>query len=179
MALHRFAHLAGVVVVLSVLVGAADSPAIPAGLRAQKDRTVAADFTLTDAMGRTVRLSAFRGHVVLLDFWATWCTGCKVEIPWYMEFQKKYESAGLRSIGVATDEEGWEKVKPYLAAHPINDQIVIGDPVLMKPYQITNLPVTLLIDRNGRVADVHEGMVVKEDWEREIRQLLGERRPTR
>jgi cytochrome c biogenesis protein CcmG/thiol:disulfide interchange protein DsbE len=113
--------------------------------------------------------------VVLLDFWATWCTGCKIEIPWYIEFQHKYARRGLRSISVAMDVEGWRVVKPYLAAHPINYPIVLGNPTLVKPYSITNMPVTLLIDRTGKIADAHVGMVDKDGWEQEIQQLLSER----
>ena len=177
MRLLRLVHFASTVaslVALAAVISAGDSPAIPAGLRAQKDRAPATDFTLTDESGKTVRLSSFRGHVVLLDFWATWCTGCKVEIPWYMEFQKQYGRAGLRSIGVAMDEEGWQKVKPYLETHPINYPIVLGNPDLMGPYQITSLPVTLLIDREGNIGDAHVGMVVKDTWEKEIQLLLKE-----
>src|SRR6202166_3640039 len=87
----------------------------------------APDFTLKDSAGSPVKLSAYKGKVVLLDFWATWCTGCKVEIPWYVEFQQKYKSRGLASIGVAMDEEGWTLVRPYLAQHPISYPVVIGD----------------------------------------------------
>jgi len=145
------------------------------GVRAPADRTMAPDFTLADAAGKTIKLSGYRGKVVLLDFWATWCTGCKVEIPWYMEFQRKYARQGLTSIGVAMDEEGWQKVRPYLQAHPINYPIVLGNPDLVKPYEVTEMPVTLLIDRDGRVADAHVGMVVKDTWEKEIRLLLKER----
>ena len=179
MRLLRLVRFAGTVVLvtLAVVISAADSPAIPAGLRAQKDRASATDFTLTDETGTTVRLSSFRGHVVLLDFWATWCTGCKVEIPWYMEFQKQYGRAGLRSIGVAMDEEGWQKVNPYLEAHPINYPIVLGNPELMEPYKITSLPVTLLIDREGNIADAHVGLVDKDSWEKGIQLLLKEKQP--
>jgi cytochrome c biogenesis protein CcmG/thiol:disulfide interchange protein DsbE len=174
----RIGRLVGALAVLTTVaavVSGADSAAPPTGLRAQKDRTPASDFTLTAAEGRAVRLSSYRGRVVLLDFWATWCTGCKVEIPWYMEFQTRYERSGLQSIGVAMDDEGWEKVRPYLTEHPISYPIVLGNPVLVKPYQITNMPVTLLIDRHGKVADTHVGMVVKDAWEQEIQQLLRER----
>lgn len=147
----------------------------PQTLRRANDRKPANDFALTDANGSSVRLSGYRGRVVLLDFWATWCTGCKIEIPWYIEFQKRYAQRGLTSIGVAMDEEGWQKVKPYLDKHPINYPIVLGNPVLTKPYDITNMPVTLLIDRAGRIAEAHVGMVVTEQWENEIQQLLNEK----
>jgi cytochrome c biogenesis protein CcmG/thiol:disulfide interchange protein DsbE len=122
-----------------------------------------------------IALSSYKGRVVLFDFWATWCTGRKVEIPWYMNFQKKYARQGLSSIGVAIDDEGWQKVKPYLEIDPITYPIVLGSPVLVKPYEITNMPVTLLIDRDGKIADAQVGMVVKDTWKKEIRQLLKER----
>lgn len=64
-------------------------------------------FPLTDASGQTVRLADFRGKVVLLNFWATWCPPCKTEIPWFVEFQSKYEAAGLVVLGISMDEEGW------------------------------------------------------------------------
>jgi cytochrome c biogenesis protein CcmG/thiol:disulfide interchange protein DsbE len=160
---------------LNGAVVAADPPAVGNSLRLYKDRTPAPDFALTDADGSSIALSQHRGRVVLLDFWATWCTGCKVEIPWYIEFQKKYARQGLTSIGVAMDDEGWDKVKPYLREHPISYPIVLGNPDLVKPYQITNMPVTLLIDRQGRIADAHVGMVVRETWEQEIRKLLKEK----
>jgi thiol-disulfide isomerase/thioredoxin len=140
-----------------------------------RQRRPAPDFTLADAKGAPLALSRLKGRVVLLDFWATWCTGCKVEIPWYIEFQKKYASRGLTSIGAAMDDEGWKAVTPYLDAHPIPYAIVIGNPDLVQPYKIANLPVTLLIDRRGRIADAHAGVVEKDAWEQEIRQLLRER----
>jgi peroxiredoxin len=137
-------------------------------------RKPAPAFALADANGARIALSQYKGRVVLLDFWATWCTGCKVEIPWYIEFQKKYARQGLASIGVAMDDQGWAIVKPYLAAHPINYPIVLGYPDLVKPYDIASLPVTLLIDRQGRIAHAHVGMVDKDGWEKEIQQLLKE-----
>ena len=142
-----------------------------------EQRPLAPDFTLTTADGKPITLSNYKRKVVLLDFWATWCTGCKVEIPWYIEFRKKYAAQGLAAIGVAMDEEGWQKVKPYLAEHPISYPIVIGDlDLLQKKFGLQpNLPITLLIDRRGRIADAHVGMVEKDAFEREIRQLLRER----
>src|ERR1700730_17872542 len=77
----------------------------PADLTAASSRKTASDFTLSDSKGASVKLSDYKGRVVLLDFWATWCGGCKVEIPWYMEFQSKYQGSGLSVIGVSMDED--------------------------------------------------------------------------
>ena len=140
-----------------------------------KERKPAPDFALSDVNGQPISLAANRGRVVLLDFWATWCAGCKIEIPWYIEFQKKFSAQGLTSIGVAMDDEGWKIVKPYLEKNPINYAIVLGYPDLVKPYRIASLPVTVLIDRSGKIADTHVGVVDKDTWEQEIRQLLSER----
>jgi peroxiredoxin len=174
----RRSHVvSGSVTTLLVLVCAAGqaNPPAQAALLPVSARQSAPDFALTDAKGNSIRLSRYKGRVVLLDFWATWCTGCKVEIPWYVEFHKKYERRGLASIGAAMDEEGWPVVKRYLDAHPINYPIVLGNPELVKPYNIASLPVTLLIDRQGRIAASHAGVVEKDSWERNIQQLLKER----
>ncbi len=78
-----------------------------------EDRRMAPDFVLADASGKPVRLSNFRGKVVLLNFWATWCPPCRAEIPWFIEFQKTYLNAGFETLGVSMDENGWAAVKPY------------------------------------------------------------------
>ena len=159
---------------LMMAIGTVSADPVPL-IRAPNERTPAPDFALVDSTGRRIVLSEYKGRVVLLDFWATWCTGCKVEIPWYIAFQKRYARRGLTTIGAAMDDEGWQKVKPYLKDHPITYPIVLGNPDLVKPYEITNMPVTLLIDRNGRIADAHVGMVVEETWDKEIKILLKEK----
>ena len=132
--------------------------------------------SLKDATGKSLRLSDYKGRVVLLDFWATWCTGCKLEIPWFMEFDKKYASKGLTSIGVAVDEEGWKTINPYLSGHPITYPVVLGDfDVMEKTFGLpASLPVTLLIDRQGRIAQTHAGVVERQKFEADIRLLLAE-----
>lgn len=138
-------------------------------------RKPAPGFTLTDTKRAPVTLSDLRGRVVILDFWTTWSPGCKIEMPWYAEFESKYRSTGLSAIGVSMDEEGWAIVTPYLEAHPITYPIVIGDADVADRYEVASLPVTLLIDRNGKVAAKHFGVVDKAAFENEIRKLLKER----
>jgi len=170
-----------IIVGVALAVSAFAPARVFAAVKGADARNAAPDFALVDENGKTVKLSDLKGKVVLLDFWATWCTGCKVEIPWYVEFQKKYTTRGLASVGVAMDEEGWDKVKPYLAEHPISYPIVVGSlDLLQKTFGLApSLPITLLIDRNGKIAEAHAGMVEKDAFEKDIRQLLQEKSATR
>jgi peroxiredoxin len=144
-------------------------------------RKTAPEFSLTGADGKPIDLANYRGKVVLLDFWATWCGGCKLEIPWYMEFDTKYKREGLAVIGVSMDDDGWKAVKPFLAQNrdpetggntAMRYPVVIGNETLAKQYNLTSMPMTLLIDRQGKIALSHTGVVNKDDFEGHIRQLL-------
>jgi cytochrome c biogenesis protein CcmG/thiol:disulfide interchange protein DsbE len=126
--------------------------------------------------GRTVRLARAEGRQWPDTYLAcSWCTGCKREIPWFIEFDRKYGGRGLITIGVAMDDEGWPLVKPYLVEHPIPYHIVIGSVRVAERFKVTNMPVTLLIDREGRIAEQHVGVVDKDAWEHKIQELLQER----
>ena len=141
-------------------------------MAAQCGLSQAPDFAREDAGGAIVRLSDYKGKVVLLDFWATWCGACKVEIPWFIEFSNRYKSKDLEVVGVAFDEEGWKTVRPFLQQHEVNYPVVIGDSEIGDLYDVAALPKTLLIDRHGMVAQTHEGLVAKDVFEGQIRALL-------
>jgi cytochrome c biogenesis protein CcmG/thiol:disulfide interchange protein DsbE len=148
---------------------------LSAPLQPVEQRRLAPDFTLKDASGKTATLADYRGKVVLLDFWATWCGGCKKEIPWFTEFHKTYESKGLAVVGVSLDDEGWKVLKPWLDAHPIPYRIVLGDDALAKKYGIEGMPDTFLIDQQGRVAAAYRAAVVDQaNMEANIKALLNQ-----
>jgi cytochrome c biogenesis protein CcmG/thiol:disulfide interchange protein DsbE len=91
-----------------------------------------------------------------------------------MEFQNKYKARGLAVIGVSMDDDGWKSVRPFLQENKLNYPVVIGTQDLGKLYGVDSMPVTLLIDRDGKIADSHSGMVDKNNFEHEIRTLLRE-----
>lgn len=131
-------------------------------------------FTLKDLAGRNVKLSDFKGKVVLLDFWATWCGPCKIEIPWFIEFQKKYGSAGLQVVGVSIDDT-LDKLKPFVAQNKMNYTILQGldhDDVQDAYGPMFGVPVTVVISRDGKVCMKHVGLGSKPDFENTIKALL-------
>ena len=140
----------------------------------EKERKPAADFTLQDASGKTLKLSALKGKVVLLNFWATWCGPCKLEIPWFEEFQTTYKGQPFTVVGIAMDDEGWKVVKPYIATAKMNYPVVVGNDKLADSYGgVDAMPTTLLIDKNGNIATTHTGLISKEDYRTEILTLMG------
>ena len=136
----------------------------------------APQFALKDANGQTVHLSDYRGKVVLLDFWATWCGPCKIEIPWFMDFETQFKNKGFAVVGVSMDEDGWSAIKPYVRNMKMNYRVLLGDDAVSTAYGgLDSLPTTLLIDREGGIASVHVGVSMgKEEFRNAIVQLLRE-----
>lgn len=139
------------------------------------ERKVAPAFVLTDSSGKTVKLKRYRGKIVLLDFWATWCHGCKEEIPWFSEFDRKYRRQGLSVVGVSLDEDGWKVVKPFIKEKGVPYRILLGNNATAKQYGIENMPDTFLIDGEGRIAAKYVGIVDKEDVESNLKSMLSQR----
>ncbi len=161
---------------LCLILAACSSPperTATAAVKSPKDRKAAPEFALKDVNGTTVRLSDYRGKVVLLNFWATWCPPCKVEIPWFMEFAQKNKDRGFAVVGIAMDEEGWDVVKPFLADMRVNYRTLKGDDMVAQLYGgVDSLPTTFLIDRQGKIAAVHMGLISKNIYQNEIQELL-------
>ena len=119
-----------------------------------------------------VRLSDYRGRVVLLNCWATWCRPCEIEIPWFMDFERAYGAKGLSVIGVSVDS-GWDVLTPFVQRKGINYKVVLANEQFSKLYGVSAVPMTFLIDRAGRIAITHTGLVSRDVYERDITRLLG------
>lgn len=155
--------------------GCSSSPSVvkAATVKPGKDRHEAPDFTLKDSDGKTVHLTDYRGKVVLLDFWATWCPPCKVEIPWLIDLERKNKDRGFEVLGVSMDDEGWDVVKPFMREVGMNYRVVIGNDTTAEMYgNVESLPETFLIDRDGKIAAIHIGLANRKDFEDEVAQLL-------
>jgi peroxiredoxin len=138
------------------------------------NRKPAPEFNLKDANGQAVHLADYKGKVVLLDFWATWCGPCKIEIPWFMDFEKQFKDQGFAVVGISMDEDGWAAIKPYVQNMKMNYRVLLGNDAVSSAYGgLDSLPTTLLIDREGGIASVHVGVSMgKEEFKNAIVQLL-------
>jgi peroxiredoxin len=168
----RLAAVAGVAVILGLV---ACSPTKPtrAVVKEDSQRKHAPNFALKDANGKLVHLADYQGKVVLLDFWATWCGPCVVEIPWFTEFQRKYKDRGFEVLGVSMDDDGWKAINPFVAMKKVNYRVLLGDDKTGDLYGgLEALPTTFVIDRFGRIAAIHVGLASKKDFEDAIEKLL-------
>lgn len=136
-----------------------------------QEGTKAPAFTLKNLDGKSVKLSDFKGKVLIIDFWATWCPPCKAEIPDFIDLYKTYQKKGLVILGIALDDK--EKVSKFAKDYNINYPIVIGDQSISALYGgITGIPTTFIIDRKGVIKAVHVGYKTKDVFEKEIKALL-------
>jgi peroxiredoxin len=134
----------------------------------------APDFSLQSLEGKTVRLSDYRGKPVVLNFWATWCEPCKVEMPWFVDLQRQYGPAGVQFLGVAMDDASTKEIAAFAESMKVNYPILIGKDSVGDDYGgVQFLPETFYIDRTGKVVDKAFGLKGRGEIEDNIKKILG------
>jgi peroxiredoxin len=131
------------------------------------------EFTLKDLHGRDVRLSSFHDKILVVNFWATWCAPCRVEIPGFMDLYRRYRSRGVEVIGIAADEPP-DVLEPYVRQMAINYPVLIGrghQEVLDSFGQLLGMPTTVIIDRDGTICQRYVGFQRKQTFEDLLKKL--------
>jgi peroxiredoxin len=133
----------------------------------------APSFTLQNVNGENVSLSNFKGKVVILDFWATWCPPCVMEIPHFIELYEQYKDRGFAMVGISLDREGVGVVKPFVRKYGVNYLILMSDGKVEKAYGgIVSIPTTFVIDPAGNIRRKYIGYRDKSVFEADIKELL-------
>ncbi|MDZ7262437.1 MAG: TlpA family protein disulfide reductase [candidate division KSB1 bacterium] len=139
----------------------------------KSDSKQAPDFSLPNLEGKQVKLSDFKGKVIILDFWATWCPPCRMEIPDFIDLYKTYQDTGLVILGVALDQEGEKVVKPFAKKQGINYPILMGNAQVVQKYGgIQGIPTTFIINQEGKIITTFLGYRPKKVFEEEVKKLL-------
>jgi len=132
-----------------------------------------AQLTLKDLQGRYIRLSAYRGKVVLINFWATWCPPCRTEIPALIRLQRDYGSRGFQVIGVTYPPQKLAEVRRFVRRASVNYPVGLGNRETKLLFtRRETLPMTIVIGRDGRIWDIIEGILLPEEFEQKIKPLL-------
>lgn len=133
----------------------------------------APEFELKDVAGNVYRSASAKGTVQLVDFWATWCSPCRDEIPMFKDFSATYGPKGFTLVGIAMDDEGIAKVKPFVEENKIAYLTLIGDDAVVDAFGgVVGFPTKFLIDREGRIVDHWVGEVPRAILEKKIQSLL-------
>lgn len=143
------------------------------GLQGNVVGKTAPDFELETLDGKKVKLSDYRGKAVLLNFWATWCQPCKIEMPWLIEFQKNYRDQGFEIVGVAMEDTEKPEIEKFLKEMGVNYVVLLGKESVGEQYGgVLGLPTTFYIGRDGTIVEQHAGLISKGDIENHIKKAL-------
>jgi len=137
-----------------------------------KDRRKAPPLKLPDIEGTMVSLSEFKGHVVLVDFWATWCVPCIKELPDLKGLYGKYKNKGFTILGVSVDLQGKEVVVPFIKKYQVPYPILLSQGKFIKGYDLIGLPTAYLIDRQGKIVKEYIGFKQGPQVEKDLKSLL-------
>ncbi len=138
-----------------------------------RQETTAPQFALKDIDGRVVRLSDYRGKVVLINFWATWCPPCRAEMPDLVRLQDEHGKQGLQIIGITYPPERRTRVRRFARSLKVNYPIVLGTRQFKARFSSDEtLPLTVVIDRDGKVSDIISGILLREEFDEKIKPLL-------
>lgn len=134
--------------------------------------SMAADFTLQDLSGTNVVLSAMKGKVVLLEFWATWCPPCRASIPGIERLHEKYKDKGVVVLAVSMDDGGWDAVQSFVKEYGIKYTVLKGNDDVAVKYQVRSIPMLMVVDKKGKIVKRYLGFGSDEDIERDIKAVL-------
>lgn len=151
--------------------------ALAAPARPPAAGTAAPAFRLFDQSGTQRSLAGFRGRLVVLNFWATWCKPCRQEMPALDRIAREYAPRGVAVLGIAMDQRGWSAVSPFLSQFPVSYPIALGNPSLARAYGgLRTLPLTVFIDKHGRIAATHSAALTEPQLRKALDALLASSR---
>ena len=144
---------------------------LPASVSGQAVK--APQFKLRDVNGRIVRLSDYKGKVVLINFWATWCPPCRAEMPDLVRLQREHARQGLQIIGITYPPERTARVRRFARSLKVNYPIILGTRQIKARFSSEEtLPLTVVINRDGEVNDIISGILLREEFDEKIKPLL-------
>ena len=152
------------IITMALLAGCTDNSA--------PSNTMASDFSLQDMSGKTVRLSDYKGKVVLLEFWASWCPPCRASVPSLEKLHNAYKDKGLVLLAVSMDEGGWEEVQSFIKESGITYTVLKGTEDVAVKYHVSSIPMMLVLNKEGRISKRYLGMGSDEDLEKDIKDSL-------
>ncbi len=169
----KYFYILFVFVALSPLISCNEKKEMISQRGMNQEISRAPDFTLNNLEGKTVRLADFKGKVIILDFWATWCPPCRAEIPNFNKMHRLYSEKGLAIVGISLDEGGKNTVQPFVEEFKVSYTIVLGDDTVVENFGgIRGIPTTFVINRKGEIVKKLVGFHGQEEFESLIKPLL-------
>jgi peroxiredoxin len=140
--------------------------------RSAEKGAAAGDFSLQDMNGKIVTLSEFKGKVVLLEFWATWCPPCRASVPGLEKLHKEYRDKGLVVLAISLDQGDWATVRSFVSEYGITYTVLKGTDEVQTQYQVRTIPMTIILDREGKISKRYLGVGPDEDMEKDLKAYL-------